>query len=283
MKIGLITDSACNLPKEETVRYDINVLPLQISTSTNTYRDNGIDLQTNDIYALIKKEVPKTSMPAIGDAMETLERLKNEGCTHVLAIHISKGLSATFDMVNGLKDNAKELGMEMEAIDSNSISMGLGSLVLTAAAMRDKGYEFSAIVDKIKDLKKETEVFFVVNTLEYLRKGGRIGKIEGSLGDLLNVKPIISINDEGVYYTVEKVRGRKKSLKAIADVAKKSIENKDVHLSILHGNAIDEAKEIYEDFKKDYPDVVLYDITSALGVHVGPGLIGITYSKRENL
>ena len=187
MKIGLITDSACNLPLDVAAQNKIEVLPLQISTSTDTYKDNGIDLKTNDIYELIKKEVPKTSMPAIGDAMETLERLKNEGCTHILAIHISKGLSATFEMVNGLKEQAQEMGMVMEAIDSNSISMGQGHLVLTAAAMRDRGEDFETIVKTILELKEDTKAYFVVNTLEYLRKGGRIGKIEGSLGDLLNV------------------------------------------------------------------------------------------------
>lgn len=279
IKIALITDSSCNLPEEDILKYNINVLPLQVSTSERTYQDDGIDLKTNEIYELIAKEIPKTSMPNLGISINLLERLKEEGYTHALAIHISKGLSGTFKMVHGLKDKAEEIGIKLEVIDSNSISMGLGFLVLQAAYMIGKSEDIDNIVKTIIDLKEKTRVYFVVQTLEYLRKGGRIGRIEGSLGDLLNFKPIISINKEGVYYTVEKVRGRKKSLKAIVDIAEKYIDGKDVLLSIVHGNVIEEGREICKHFSEKIDNVSLYDLTSALGVHVGPGLIGICISE----
>lgn len=281
IKIALITDSSCNLPVEDIAKYNIHILPLQISTVEKTYQDDGKDLKTNEIYELIEKEVPKTSMPNLGRAINLLEQLKEEGYTHALAIHISKGLSGTYEMVYGLKEKADEIGIKLEVIDSNSISMGLGFLVLRAAKMLENSDTLGNIIDTILRLKEKTRVYFVVKTLEYLRKGGRIGKIEGGLGDLLNFKPIISINKEGVYYTVEKVRGRKKSLKAIADLVEKEIADKKVELSVLHGNAIDEAKEVYERFSHTIKNVSVLDITSALGVHVGPGLIGICYSEIE--
>lgn len=219
-------------------------------------------------------------MPNLGRAVELLERLKEEGYTHALAIHISKGLSGTFEMVHSLKEKADEIGIKLEVIDSNSISMGLGFLVLKAATMLEESETLNKTIETITRLKEKTKVYFVVKTLEYLRKGGRIGRIEGGLGDLLNFKPIISINKEGVYYTVEKVRGRKKSLKAIAEIVEKDILGKDVSLSVLHGNAIEEAREIYEQFSQKIKNVSVLDITAALGVHVGPGLIGICYSEK---
>ncbi len=281
IKIALITDSSCNLPAEDIAKYNIHILPLQISTTEKTYQDDGEDLKTNEIYEIIEKEVPKTSMPNLGRAVNLLERLKEEGYTHALAIHISKGLSGTYEMVYSLKKNAEEIGIKLEVIDSNSISMGLGFLVLRAANMIENSDPLQNIIDTIVRLKEKTKVYFVVKTLEYLRKGGRIGKIEGGLGDLLNFKPIISINKEGVYYTVEKVRGRKKSLKAITDLVDKEISGKNVSLSVLHGNVIEEAKEIREYFAQKIKNVSVFDITSALGVHVGPGLIGICFSEKE--
>ena len=240
-----------------------------------------MDLKTNDIYDLIDTEIPKTSMPAIGDAMELLEKLQSEGYTQALSIHLSKGLSGTFEMVWSLRDKARELGIHLEVVDSNSISMGLGFLVMRAARMREAGASLEEILAAILRQKEDTKVFFVVKTLEYLRRGGRIGRIEGGLGDLLNFKPIISINKEGVYYTVEKVRGRKKSLKAIAELAEKEIAGRKMDVSILHGKALEEAQEIYDEFQGKVASLSLYDITSALGVHVGPGLIGICMSPAE--
>ena len=281
IKIALITDSSCNLPEEDILKYNINILPLQVSTSERTYQDDGIDLKPKEIYEIIAKEIPKTSMPNLGRSINLLERLKEEGYTHALAIHISKGLSGTFEMVNGLKDKAEEIGIKLEVIDSNSISMGLGFLVLKAGDMIEQSENLDNIVKTIIDLKEKTKVYFVVQTLEYLRKGGRIGKIEGSLGDLLNFKPIISINKEGVYYTVDKVRGRKKSLKAIVEIAEKDINGKAVQLSIVHGNVPEEGREICKYFSEKVDNVTLYELTSALGVHVGPGLIGICISEKN--
>lgn len=279
IKIALITDSSCNLSEDDILKYKINVLPLQIFTSKKTYQDNKIDLRPNEIYELLDEEIPKTSMPNIGFTVNLLKKLKSEGYSQALAIHISKGLSGTYEMVLGLKETAKEIGIKLEVIDSNSISMGLGFLVLKAGRMIEESETLSNIVDTVTDLKEKTSVYFVVRTLEYLRKGGRIGRIEGGLGDLLNFKPIISINKEGVYYTVNKVRGRRKSLKAIVDIAEENIAKRDVVLSVVHGNVLEEGKEIADHFSKTIKNVSLYDLTSALGVHVGPGLIGICFSE----
>lgn len=278
MKIALITDSSCNLPTELIKKHSVNILPLQITTSEASWQD-GEDLKTTEVYALIEKEIPKTSMPNLGRSIDLLEKLKEDGYSHALAIHISKGLSGTFEMVDSLREKAREIGIELEVIDSNSISMGLGFLVLKAASMIEEGKNLEEIIPAINKLKDKTRVYFVVKTLEYLRKGGRIGKIEGGLGELLNFKPIISINEEGVYYTVSKVRGRRRSLEAIKKIVDKDIAGKKVQLSVLHAIALEEAKEIYNYYTDKVSDLSMDDITAALGVHVGPGLIGIAWSE----
>ncbi len=278
-KIALVTDSSCDLPEQILEKYNIHVIPLHIIFKDGDYRD-GIDITPREFYEKLNiEEIPSTSMPSPGEIWKLFLKLKEEGYTHILAIHLSSGLSGTFSLVESLKDKVNELGMSLTVINSKALSMGLGFLVIHAGELIRKKIPFQQIIKKIEDLVKETKVFFVLKTLEYLRKGGRIGLVEGTIGDILDIKPVISINQEGIYYSVAKVRGRARSLNKLIEVAREAIGERGVYLAVMHGAALDEAQAVMEKIKKEVNAVQSFigEITPSLGAHTGHGLIGITF------
>ncbi|MGI6224873.1 MAG: DegV family protein [Peptococcales bacterium] len=278
-KIALVTDSSCDLPRDIINKYNIHVLPLHIIFQDGDFRDR-VDITSEEFYERLKTEIPSTSMPSVGETWELFERLKNEGYTHVLAILLSSGLSGTFSMVEGLRDKITELGINLKIINSKALSLGLGFLVMHAGELIKNGTPLHDIIDKVEGLVKETKVFFVLKTLEYLRKGGRIGLVEGTIGDILDIKPIISINEEGIYYSVAKVRGRLRSLNRISEIAQEAIGNRKVFLAVVHGDALEDAQYVLNKLKEAQVNIkesFISQTTASMAVHTGPGLVGITF------
>ena len=279
-KIALLTDSTCDLPMSTLNELPIRILPLKIIYSDQEYRDR-FDISPSEIYGNFDQEIPSTSMPAPQVAKEKLQELKEYGYTHVLAIHISSGLSGTYNMVKMIADEIK--GLKCTVIDSKSLSIGLGRMILKASELIEQGVDFEEIVAKIKDQVEETDLYFVVKTLKYLKKGGRIGKIKGTIGELLNIKPIISINENGEYYTFKKSRGRKKSINTLYKIAKKQIKQGLSRVNIMHAAAEKEARNLLNKLNKleNVKDTYLGEIGPGMVVHAGPGLIGVLVSPLE--
>lgn len=281
MKIAIVTDSTCDLIDEVVKEYDIKILPLKVVYSeVEEYRDR-VEITPEDIYKRFDKDIPKTSLPSPEDTIKLFTELEEQGYTHVIVTTISSGLSGTMNMIRNVAEDFKN--MVVEIIDSKALTMGLGFPVLEGAEELKKSNDFGKVVQKIKDTIKNTEVYFIVNTLEYLKKGGRIGKVEGTIGELLNIKPIISIDENGVYYTFKKVRGRKKSIQDIYNLVKEKASDKVVNIAIGHGNAHKEAYELLEKIKelKNVKNTVLTQISPVMVVHTGPGLIGVVISKHN--
>ncbi|SMB92315.1 EDD domain protein, DegV family [Desulfonispora thiosulfatigenes DSM 11270] len=284
-KVALITDSTCDLPKEWIKQYDIKVIPLQIIYKEAEYQD-GIDLTTQEIYDNLDKEVPKTSLPSIGKTLDFIDDLKAQEYTDILAIHISGNLSGTVKMLESLREKITNKGLNLYIIDSKSVSMGVGFLVLKAKSLLDEDLALSEIVEKLESFKKEIKVFFVVKTLDFLRKGGRIGLVEGAIGDILNIKPIIGVNEEGVYHTEAKVRGWNRALNKLFETAKDVIGNKKAKIGILHGVTIEEANNLVEKSKNELKtvsgeDIMIGYIGAGICVHSGPEVVGIVVCPEE--
>lgn len=281
MKIAIVTDSTSDLLEEMVKEYDIKILPLKVVYSeVEEYRDR-VEITPEDIYKRFDKDIPTTSLPSPEDTMNLFKRLEDDGYTHVIVITISAGLSGTMNMIRNVAEDFKN--MVFEIIDSKALTMGLGFPVLEGAKELKKSNDFNKTVQKIKDTIKNTEVYFVVKTLEYLKKGGRIGKVEGTVGELLNIKPIISIDENGVYYTFKKVRGRKKSIQDIYNLVKEKASDKIVNIAVAHGNAHEEAYELLEKVKelKNINDTIFTQISPVMVVHTGPGLIGVVISEHN--
>lgn len=277
-KIALITDSTSDLPREIQEKYNIEVLPLHVIYKDAEYRD-GVDITPEEVYNSLSREVPSTSLPSTGKILELFQRLKEEGYRDVLSIHISSGLSGTYSMIKNLEENAKQIGLRLHVIDSKSISMGLGFLVIKAAQLIESKTPLNEIIKTLERFKREVKVFFVLKSLEYLKKGGRIGLVEGTLGDMLSIKPIISVNSEGIYYTIAKTRGRKSSIRKLIEIVKGAIGKSRVRVAVMHGNALDEAMEILNSIKDEVNTTYIFagQVGPVVGVHTGPGLVGIGF------
>src|SRR6056297_3692634 len=228
----------------------------------------------------MKKEVPTTSLPSMEEIDSMFSYLKKEGYTHVIAMTIASGLSGTKNRLRFVSEKHPE--MTYEIFDSKALSLGAGAIVMECGQMIEEGKKFEYIVRQLPMLREKIKVFYVLDTLKYLMKGGRIGKVSGSIGQLLNLKPIISIDNEGIYYTYTKVRGRKKSINKLHEIMKETLEGKGGKAWVLHGGAKEEAMDLYEKVKT-IPNVImagLSDISPVAGVHTGPGLIGITIMEK---
>lgn len=281
MKIAIVSDSTSDLTDALVNQYDIKILPLKvIYPSGDEYRDR-VEITPEDIYKRFEQEIPSTSLPSPEDAINLFEKLEQEGYTHVIVSTISTGLSGTLNMIRSVAEDFKS--MVFEIIDSRSLTMGLGFPVLEGARELLKTNDFDKVVKKIKDTIDHTEVYFIVKTLEYLKKGGRIGKVEGTIGEILNIKPLISINQQGVYYTYKKIRGRYKSIQEIYNLVKDKASNKMINIAVAHGNALEEARELLDKIKelKNVNEVIFTQISPVMVVHTGPGLIGVVISEHN--
>lgn len=274
-KIALITDSTSDLTQEEIKKYNIHMLPLKILYKDREYTDR-VDITPSEIYSRMEIEIPTTSLPSMEDIDLLFKDLKKEGYTHVIAITISSGLSGTYNSVRLVSENYPE--MKVEVFDSLALSLGAGAIVLECGKMIKNGSNFEEIVKELPIIRDKVKVYYVLDTLKYLIKGGRIGKVSGGIGEILNIKPIISINKEGIYYTYKKVRGRKRSISKLLNIVKNSIKHNEGKVWVLHGGAKEEAETLYEKILQ-LPNIIesdLRDISPVAGVHTGPGLIGVT-------
>ncbi len=281
-KIALLTDSSCDLPAKILQDYSILTLPLRVIYGDKEYKDN-IDITPEEIYKRMPDEIPKTSMASLSDAIEVFERLRKEGIKNVLSINISSGLSGTFNMIELARKDFPDLNIV--AIDSKTLSMGLGFMVYEAAKMIAEGLKIEEIKEKVLALRDRVKVFYCLPILEYLRKGGRMNTVAATIGDIIDIKPIISVNEEGKYFSYAKVRGRKRSLDKLVEIAKEITEGYSVNMAIMHGYAEKEALHIKEILSSlpNVKEMMLGQIGPALGVHTGPGLVGVCIHFINNI
>jgi len=281
-KIAVVTDSTSDLTKEDLEKYGIKSIPLKVIYSDGQYHDR-VDITPAEVYESFEREIPTTSMPSPQEIMDVYNELKDEGYTHIISIHISSGLSATYSNCMMVADQIE--GIEVEVVDSKMLSKGLGRLVMYTNSLVEKGeLSFAEIIKKTEAKKDKIEVFFVVETLKYLKKGGRIGKVSGTIAEFLNIKPIIAIDEEGEYFTFDKVRGRSRSLKKMYSIIKDKIEEgKEYVVDVMNAAAEEEAKGLLDKFKdlKQVKETYFSEISPVMVVHTGPGLIGVVLTEMD--
>ena len=277
-KIAIVSDSTSDLTQDTIEKYNIRILPLRVIYTEGEYKDR-VDITPEEIYARFKEEIPSTSLPSPQDTVELFDQLKQEGYTHAIIVTISSGISGTMNMIRNVADSYE--GMTFEIIDSKSLTMGAGFSIIEGAKELEVTNDFEKAVKRIREVLRKTKVYYVVQTLEYLRKGGRIGKVEGTIGELLNIKPIISINEDGVYYSFKKVRGRSRSIDELFEIIKEKAKETLVNIAVAHGDAHDEAQGLLKRVRalKNIKETVFTQISPVLVVHTGPGLIGIVVSE----
>lgn len=280
-KIALITDSSCDLSVDFTKKNNIKMLPFKIIFSDRDYND-GIDITAEMLYKALPKEIPTTSLPSVEKFATALEEAIHEGYTHAIIITISSGISGSYNSAMVAAENIS--GIKTFVFDSMTLTMSQGAMVIETKNLIDQGKSFEEIVEILPTYRNKIDVFFTLDTLEYLIKGGRIGKVAGTIADTLNLKPIITVGDDGVYHTVCKIRGMKQSISRLASILKPYLETSRCKVWIMDGNAPDKAKTLYDTIK-DFPNLAECNLGGSigptLGVHTGPGLVGFIVQKLD--
>ena len=275
MKTAILIDSGCDVSDELARTYHMKVMLLHIIYPEKDYID-GTDITAETVYQRFPREIPITSTPSPQDVREMLDEIKSEGYTHVLAFCISSGLSGTFNTVGCALEEDTDLTSFV--LDTRSISFGAGILAVWAAMQLEEGRTFDELKEILPGKVKDSKVFYYMDTLTYLRKGGRIGLVTSVVGSMLNIKPIISCNGDGVYYTAAKIRGAKQGLTRLLEEAGKFAGNGPCLTALLNGQGQDAADALRPRLTTGIPNGTLImekAITASLAVHTGPGLVGI--------
>jgi DegV family protein with EDD domain len=277
-KIALVTDSTANLIQDQIDRYNIYMMPQILIWGGETYRD-GVDITTDEFYERLKtaKELPTTSQPSAGEFHQFFSEIA-ETSDSIVGVFVSDHLSGTLDSARtAVKMMPDEYPIEI--IDSRSASMGLGFIVLRTAASIEEGQSMKEVIDVARSAIPVAHAVFVVDTLEFLHKRGRIGGASRLLGSLVSIKPLLYLED-GLIEPLAKVRTKKKALQAAIDYVAKDIEGKgSVKAAVLHAAAPDEAESFKQEVMErlQLPEISVHQLTPVLGANTGPGLVGIGY------
>ncbi len=280
-KIAILTDSGTDVPREYARTHDIFIVPLTVTIHGQTFLDDEhLDVQT--IFDALHEGTPTTSLPP-GETIESaLQKIREAGYAHLFIITISSGLSGTYNLMRLLAREIEHL--ECRLLDTRNIGIAAGMTVLRCRELIEQGLEADQIEHILRKSIQETKVFFYVPTLEYLAKGGRIGKVAATLGTALGIRPIISCDADGCYFPIKKPRGQVKAIAACVQLAVEYAQGRLYNLAIAHGGAAETAHKIKTQLSECIANASHYlegVISPALCVHTGPGLVGVAVQRLE--
>ena len=278
-KIAILTDSSCDLNKEQLKQENLFLLPLKIIYSDKEFNDK-IDITTKEVCTRLTTEIPTTSLASTEYINTVLDKIHANGYTHVIGIFISDGLSGTFNAVRLAFEERTEFTYSL--FNSKIIGYPLGLIVNKACALALSGVSYDEILEFLPYIKENISGYYTVETLEYLKRGGRISRLKGTLGELLNLKPIIGIDEEGYYCSVGKVRGRKQSINKIKNIILEELDKGKCHVWIINSMAEEEASNLLNSLK-NHPNMLncgIEEIGAAMSVHSGPGMIGVAIERQ---
>ncbi|PIC99532.1 MULTISPECIES: DegV family protein [unclassified Sporosarcina] len=273
-KIHIVTDSTADLTDEVIAQYNIHVVPLTLIVNDKSYID-GVELQPEEFLNLMRdaKELPKSSQPAVGVFQTLYDELGADG-SQIISIHMTGGMSGT---VKSAETAARASDADVTVIDSMYISHALSFQVLEACRLAEEGKTVAEIVEAIDHVRKSSSLFVVLDVLDNMVKGGRIGKGKAMFGSLMNIKPIASLKD-GVYSPVAKVRSHKQVVSYLFDEFKKETAGKVIRsVGIAHANGLAMAEPLKSKIEEMGIHVMLTFTTPIVSTHTGEGAIGFMY------
>ena len=280
-KIAIVTDSSAYLPKDFVERHNIRVVPLSIHWDDKTYMD-GIDITPVEFYERLGKSstIPSTSQPSAGDFLKVFKELASH-YDEIIVPLISSGISGTVDSAKIAKSTFSEIPVEI--IDTHSTSAGLVLVVSAVAQAVSDGKNLKEIKQLAEDVVNRLKLFFVVDTLKYLHKNGRIGGASRYFGTALSIKPILFLDDQGKIDALEKVRTKRKAIERLIQLAVEHADGKSVKVGVMHANALEEVNLLRDQLLEqlDCKQIEMYDISPVIGTHVGPGSIGLAIYTLE--
>ena len=271
----IVTDSAVDMPLEELNQYDITQAPLMIQFPEGEV--NSTEISADEFYnrlEAMRPALPTTAAPSGGIFADLYQKLSHRD-RQILSIHISSGLSAT---LQAARDGREHVAGETEISlwDTLSLSGGERFQVLAAALANQAGWTLDAIHERLGKIRDKAEVIYTLETLEYLARGGRIGRVKALAGALLSLKPVIRVDTDGKYSTVTSTRTISKSISAIAEHLSTRYGSTPVWVTVLHGRFAEKAEILHEELGKKLvvAKSEILRISPVLGVHTGPGIVG---------
>jgi DegV family protein with EDD domain len=276
-RIAIVTDSCAYIPPDLVERYGIHVVPVYLIMGEQSWRD-GVDIDPPAFYELLRtsRDFPKTSQPNVADFRDLYRELAGH-VDGIVSIHVSRKLSGTVDSATSAAAELPDLPIEI--IDSQGVSMAQGYPVLAAARVAADGGDLAAAGAAARSFIGRTHIYFVLGTLEYLHRGGRIGNVSRLVGSVLDLKPVLEFRD-GLIEAAARVRTRGKALDKVYELVAERVSPGDrVHMSIINVAAPEEAAEFGGELIARFQPVEVLEVecSPAIGAHAGPGTVGVAF------
>ena len=279
MAIRVITDSTADLPPDMAAELGIEVVPLNVHFGTDTFRD-GIDLSADEFYQRLvaSPRPPTTSQPSVGAFLEVYQKALDEGADGIVSVHISAKLSGTWNSSVQAREQLADPS-QVEVVDTGQASMGLGWVAAAAARAAQAGASLEEVANAARSAADKVRVLFLVDTLEFLQKGGRIGKAAAMFGSVLSIKPLLTIQ-EGEVHPLEKVRTRGKGVARLVQLVQEAAPLQS--MAVLYTTTEDEARALAERLGPCVPggEVVVGRLGTVVGTYAGPGLLGVGWAPQ---
>jgi len=272
LRVAIVTDSTADLPPQLVKARAITVVPLTLHLEGRSLLD-GVDIRPSEFYRKLPNVTthPTTSQPAPGRFAETYEQLLNDH-SEIVSIHISEKLSGTY--ASALQGAEMTDPKRVRVIDSQLVSMSLGLLTLAASQMAAQGESADAIVQRASAMRDRVQTFFSVATLEFLRRGGRIGRASALLGSVLQVKPVLCIR-EGLVTPLERVRTFDRALNRIVELTREVDAGKGLCVIVGHGDSEADAERVARELEPFAETLMIQPLGPVVGAHAGPGVVGV--------
>lgn len=275
--IKIATDSTCDLPAEYFAKYDITLVPINIQFGTDSYRD-GVDIDHATFYRKIEELgiLPTTSQPSAGQFEEYYQRLREAGATDIISLHVTAKLSGTFQSAE-LAREMLDGRVSVYPFDSACGTAGLGFMALEAAQMAEAGKSVTEILARLEVIRERMNIILTLKDLRFAQMSGRVGKLQSSLASLLNIKPIVLLED-GLIDVSEQVRTRRKAVDRMLEIMVERVGTSAlVNLAVFHAQDPEPGQELLERARALFncAETFLADLTSSLVVHFGPGTLGL--------
>lgn len=276
--VGIVCDSTCDLGPAWLADHDVVMVPLKVTFGEKTYLD-WIELGTAEFYEMLATSpvLPKTSQPSPAEFSAVYEKLAAAGCTEIVSIHLTSKLSGT---IASAEIAARTSPVPVRIVDTRTVNMGLALAVMAALDVRSAGGDVDAIHAAAQHVADTGHLYFALDTLEYLVKGGRAGKAQGLAASLLNIKPVLTFDAEGAIEPYKKVKGTKKALQEIAQTAIDAAGQGPVKAGILHAQAPDLVEELRVLIAAaDVPCEIVHcaSVGAVIGTYAGPRAIGLAF------
>jgi len=279
-RIAIVTDSTAYLPPELVAQYDIYVMPQQLIWGDETFRD-GVTINPPTFYERLSRstDIPTTAQASAGEFAALFAEAAHNA-DGIVGVFISTGLSGT--VASALAAREFLPGLPIEVVDSRSTTMGLGFITLAAARAAAEGKGLAEVATAARELVPRVNVLFVVETLEYLHRGGRIGGASRLLGSALRIKPLLHLT-EGRIDALGRVRTKRKAVQHMLEMMAERVGDAPVHAAVIHANTPDEAVRLQRQVRERFPCAELYlaELSPVIGTHAGPGTVGVAFYAGE--